>query len=58
MDEVTIAHIAAAETLLRELKPQAKDPMRFRVLQVRARGKERERKRINVGGTEWKKEEK
>ena len=52
MDEVTIAHIAAAETLLRELKPQAKDPMRFRVLQVRARGKERGRERIKVGGTE------
>ena len=36
---------------VREIK-QARDPMRFRVLQVRARGKERERGRIKVGGTE------
>lgn len=34
LDEVTIAHIAAAETLLKELKPKAKDLMRFRVLEV------------------------
>lgn len=35
MDETTIAHIAAAEILLLELQPQAKDPMRFRILEVR-----------------------
>jgi len=32
LDESTIAHIAAAETLLKELQPKARDPMRFKVL--------------------------
>jgi hypothetical protein len=31
LDESTIAHIAAAETLLKELQPKARDPMRFKV---------------------------
>ena len=35
LDESTIQHIAAAETLLKELRPKAKDQMRFRVLEVR-----------------------
>jgi biopolymer transport protein ExbB/TolQ len=33
LDESTIAHIAAAETLLKELQPKARDPMRFKVLE-------------------------
>ena len=38
LDESTIQHIAAAETLLAELRPKARDQMRFRVLEVRAFG--------------------